>query len=779
MNEQGRWRRRRVLGALGVSGVGALAGCNGLQSESNSGEQEETTPTETVVFTDTPVEEKTGTATETSDDETATRVFDSGDSRGFAAALREVARNPGATLEIEPGTYRFDPARPKGAGKWRSFRPPEMEDVTIEGNGATIIFTEPKAGGFYFKGGSNITVRNLTIDFDPVPFTQGKIVDLSDDRQTAEVVLDEGYSQLTHEMFEGISAPGGSLHTIDGEFINGIRKRGRLDKYYSEITKIGERRYEVELADFCTTRGLKTGIKQLFKARRNVAAFFFYKVEGVEVSNVTIRASNGAGIVCHVCDTPTVRNCVLGPPDDSDRLLGTDADGVMFVNVISEPQIEGCRIEYGGDDPIVVQQTLTTVAGIVDDRTVRLDNWHPFVAQSGDVFRALTQTGVRKGDLPPIQEISYWRSASVGRGKPHIVTFEEPIADTLSEGDIVGNVATASHDFVVRNNRIRNIRGVLIRIAASHGVVEDNVIEGASRIGVEIECDTNDSTYAPKGGVRDVTVRNNQISRPGLNYLAGPSPSGIRIHHRTRDGTSTAGQPNRDITVEGNTIENGAHLGVEVEHAAGVQIKNNDMRNLNQLEYPDDGKYGVALNHVTNAKVTENLAAGLDESLTQFGVQHRSENITVAENRLKINGESVPARLVSWTPVRVAFNRTVSPDGTNRSLALRCFRAALVDGTGETIMETNIGSDEVGIQFGDGVYFVEQVEDESWRWMGGESGVAFLYFQETHLKQASMLRLDAKPIETGIQADITVDGRGTDQIDFDSTHRKVSEISLN
>lgn len=740
-----RFSRRRVLATLGASSLGVLGGCNWSTSRPNG--------------------------------DTNKRMFDGGDASAFAAALEDVATDPGATLEIAPGTYRFEPVREQQGGKWRHFNPPPMEGVTIEGNGATIVFTEPAAGGFKFQGGSDIAIRNLTFDYDPVPFTQGVIQTISNDERTAEVELDEGYPQLNHEMFDGIAAPGGSVHTPDGEFVRGVRAHNHLDTYYTNISKIGDRLYQMELTEDSTVRAIRPGLKQLFKARRDVQIFAFTYTDRPTLENVTIQASNGAGMSFAIGDRPTVRNCAIAPPENSNRLIGVNADGVRFVDVKSEPSLENSRLEYLGDDPIVVQHSLTAVTEVIDERTVRLGEW-PIRAQPDDTFKIISEGGERLGTSPRIESMEYRQESRFGRGKPETVTFETTISNSVSEGDLLGNQAVASHDFVIRNNTVRNVRGNLIRIAASHGTVENNTLEGAHRNGIEIECETNGRSFTPKGGVIDVTVRNNNIRRPGLNYRAGDSPSGIRVHHRPPGGVQTEGHPNQNVTIDGNTISDGAYLGIEIENAADVRIMGNEMHDLNQLDYPETGDFGVLLDAVEKGRVVGNQVTGPSTQLEAFGLRRNSTNIEAANNELEIDGASQPGRLLQFVPLRISFSETFQPEGGHLWLAIRCYSLSLHTETGETVVETDMSGSATGFSPGEGVYKVEQEGDEYYRWIGGENETATMYLYAHHLEAASTMRLEGTPFEDGISGTVSANEQVTDTVDFGTAERQVYEISL-
>ena len=57
----------------------------------------------------------------------------------------------------------------------------KLDGVTIDGNGAKLVMTRP-VHALRLNGCRNTTVKNLTIDYDPLPFTQGVITAVSPDK---------------------------------------------------------------------------------------------------------------------------------------------------------------------------------------------------------------------------------------------------------------------------------------------------------------------------------------------------------------------------------------------------------------------------------------------------------------------------------------------------------------------------------------------------------------------------------------------------------------------
>jgi LysM repeat protein len=773
--------RRRLLAVAASGGVASLAGCNSLSESSNTSEQEDTTSTTsessntseqkdttstTVVFTEsTTSTSTTAPTTSTADSE---QVFSGGTLADFQDALRAASELPNAALQIDPGTYQFDPLREVSNGNKRAHaRFTEIEDVTIEGNGATFVFSNPLRAGLRFNGGRDVTVRNLTLDYDPVPFTQGEIIDLGSDRRRITLALDHRYPSLSHSMFESADRVWASVHQPDGSLVEGYRKEGSFDKFFSSIDRVADRRFELTLQDGVNSNGLAEGRRLTVVARNQGTVLAFYQMEQPTVEDVTVRASGGAVFSAAVCSDPVFRGTTIVPPSDSDRQIASDADGIRIINCLSSTTIEDCHHERLLDDSIVVQHTFTSVTEILDDRTVAVENVHPFVVNSEDTLEALSQSGVRLGELPPIEDYERRFSSPGNRHKPSTITFREPISNTLSVGDYVGNQATGSQNFTVRNNELRDHRGILVRVVARHGEIRNNVLDGASRNPIELECD-NDRHFAPKGYVDNVTVAENTIRRAGMVYFAGDEPAGIRAHLLTRRDVPDEGRPNRNIKLLDNEIETTAGVGIDVENAGNVEIFGNQISNVNQLGY---GPYGVSVADSQDVTLTDNTVEGTSNRLQAFGQRSGSREITSSKNTFRVDEEVRTVTLQQWLPVAFKFNRAVQPEPNSRYLTVRCYRLRLSNGDA-TIQEYNIGVDESGLRLKRGYFSPETADSGTWRWFGGGDAVTRLTLPADVIEQAEQLEIQSMPIEQDIEATVSVDGNDGETIQFASERRQ-------
>jgi hypothetical protein len=777
--------RRRLLASVGVGAVSGLAGCSNSDGAGETAGDASATDGTTVVFTDTATSTTATGSGEAGSESTTTAgsedvVFSGGDAAAFGDALQTAADNPGSTLEIEPGTYRLDPSSyDLNTGTDAHFELVGFSDVTIEGNGATLVFTDPTLGMLHFYGSEGLTVRNLTLDYDPVPFTQAKIQSVSREDRSVVVQLEDGYPALEHPMFD-TEKVWGSTHTSDGEFVTGVTADRNPDKEFAAVEHQGDGTYRLRIRESSSLAGLKPGRRLAIVARAGNHALQFQNVDRPVVENVTIRASIAFALVFAVCDRPVAENCTIGPRADTDRLIGSDADGIHCLNCRRGPRIENCDIHHLEDDGIVVATHMCIVDDFIDDRTVRVTQEPPVTVAPGDSLRAMSPAGAVTRDVPPVADVDYVFKNELSPGRPRTITFESPIRDVLQTGDYLLNEAAANHGYTVRNNTIRNNRASLVRLASGRGEFVDNELSGSSLAAVELECDTS-GTWTPKGWLYDVEIANNIVSRSGLNYINLQSLGAPAFHILHRAGGDGGATPHRDVTIRDNQVTESGDLGVLVEDATDVTVTNNDLSDLNHLDldyFLGRAGYGLGFTNVDGATVSNNTVTGSAASLADFGWQSRSSGLSMSGNKLVVDGEASPATLAAPTPVRLEFDRTVSPTGDSRDLAVYCAALSFHDERGDSIMEIDVGGAEDGVSFDRGVFPPEDVGGGTRRWFGGSERTAVVQVSSDVVAAATELRLDGSPIESGLSVRAIVDDEAAEFVDMGADDNHVITIPL-
>jgi parallel beta-helix repeat protein len=495
---------------------------------------------------------------------------------------------------------------------------------------------------------------------------------------------------------------------------------------------------------------------------------------------VNIRASIAFALMFAVCDRPVAEACTIAPPDNSTRLIGSDADGIHCLNCRRGPRIENCDIHHLEDDGIVVATHMCIIEEFIDDQTVRVTQEPPVTVAPGDTMRAMSPAGAVTQDLPGVADVEYVFKNELSPGRPRMITFESSVTDALQTGDYLLNEKAANHGYTVRNNTIQNHRASLVRLASGRGEFVNNDLSGSSLAAVELECDTS-GTWTPKGWLYDVEIADNSVSRSGLNYINLESLGAPAFHVIHRAGGDGGATPHRDVTIRDNQVTDSGDLGVLVEDASDVTVANNDLSGLNRLGLDSllgRRGYGMGFENVDGATISNNTVTGASASLSDFGWGSRSGGLSASENSLVVDGTESSTTLVSPTSIRLKFDRTVSPDGDSRELAFYCAALSLHDEQGDSILDADVGGDEVGVSFGSGVFLPEGSGSSTWRWFGGPDGTAVVEIDGEVAGAATALRLDGVPIESGISIQAVVNDVAGEIVDMGSGNRHVVTVPL-
>jgi len=73
------------------------------------------------------------------------------------------------------------------------------KDLVIEGAGTTLVFSDRAGTTWSFDSCRNITLRGFTIDYDPLPFIQGRITSRTEDGKRFDFTVCDGYPGLRAE----------------------------------------------------------------------------------------------------------------------------------------------------------------------------------------------------------------------------------------------------------------------------------------------------------------------------------------------------------------------------------------------------------------------------------------------------------------------------------------------------------------------------------------------------------------------------------------------------
>jgi hypothetical protein len=202
-------------------------------------------------------------------------------------------------IVLEAGTYLVQPERPRTD----CFPIRQATNLVVRGAGKAtrIMINDPASAGFSFGLSRNVSVRELTVDYDPVPFCQGTIRTVDVDAGWFELDVEPGYPTPDHFM------------TPRWE-----HREARVWRFFT-----ADEHYRRNLAH------MRAGDAYVHLARGHGSAVFAQGCDGIRIENVTIHAAPGlaVGMVANRGEI-VVRRLEVRYASDTTRLLTTNADGV-------------------------------------------------------------------------------------------------------------------------------------------------------------------------------------------------------------------------------------------------------------------------------------------------------------------------------------------------------------------------------------------------------------------------------------------------------------------
>ena len=509
-----------------------------------------------------------------------------GSSADSGSAIRKaiaaaVASGTATRVELDGGVYRIAPAE----GAQYVFPIDEAKHLTIRGvPGKTeLIVTDPRVGCFLFTQCRNVTLSGITIDYDPLPFTQGKVIAIDREAYTFDLAVDPGMPVPDAPWFatagQAVSRkdPKASPRRIWGMFLDPQERRLKTqahDHFFMESwQRVGDRTWRLLPADGYQwkLRYIEPGDRFVLLARRvGGAGVLIRSCTDVLVEDVTLHAAVSVASAVVRSENVALRRFDVRYRPDTKRLLTTNADGVHCQANRAGLVIENCFFEGMADDSINIYAPPNIVHEVVSETMVRVGRRNEI--RPGDRLQIIDpKAGAIRGEVVA-------KHVETIRGQ-YVVTFDQPVQGIVAgkshtDADTIYNLSACGAGYVIRNNTMRYHRrhGMLLRAGA--GLVENNVIEGVAGHGIVV---TNEPDWPEGPFARDITIRNNTIRGVGYARGYGGDDRGGAIQIRgTRLGHELAtGRAQREIRLINNTIINTPGTAIAIGAAQDVYLAGN------------------------------------------------------------------------------------------------------------------------------------------------------------------------------------------------------------
>ena len=479
-------------------------------------------------------------------------------------------------ITIQPGRYRVKPVDQQHL----CFR--EVEDVEIIADGVEMICTQTTRA-LTIEKCSNLKIRGLTIDYDPLPYTQGRIVKMSDDKCVHEIELFDGYPDAD------------KVQDFKYEIFCGDSRVLRYGSYFEfESKKLDPKRIEVTRKDGPGYMGEKVGdiiaIGVTDAPGGNAAhAVQIAECKNLVLQDITLYAANCFGFIEHGCTSTHYLRCKVdrrSPETDfvergDPRIRSLNADAFHSKFAIIGPTYEACAAKFMGDDCINICGDYHMVMKAEGSR-LRVLAKGGLNIQKGDPLEVVRYDGTRLEDAKAVEVSDQIDEAteeeldflSRQQMHPHFtgghaVRIFEVVIDReidLPLGSVIASANRNGNGFMVTgcDFGFNRSRGILIK--ASNGTVKDNRMELCWGEAIKV---APEYFWLESGSSNNVTIKGNTI----LNCIR----KGIAVYAWAGTGDLAPAGAHNDIVIENNTITNTREEHIWVTSTKGLVLRNNEL----------------------------------------------------------------------------------------------------------------------------------------------------------------------------------------------------------
>ncbi|MAX24082.1 MAG: alpha-galactosidase [Phycisphaeraceae bacterium] len=543
-------------------------------------------------------------------------------------------------IVIPKGDYRFDKLlkdrRPMHV-LWS-----DMEGVTIDLQGSTFWFENPRAG-IVLARNKNFTLKNVNLDWDPLPFIQGKIMAIDHQTQQIHVKIDEGYDQPVNDFTKVKNHWRGMIFDPKTRRLKEQVIGFALDVTWNNRTPEG---YQiVKLNGFYGVKLEKSGIDvgdDIAMLRRMGRAMRIETCENNTLENVTCYSSPFVTFAQNFGrGSATFRNVNILRRPGTNRLIGSNADGINVGNMQYGPTLENCRMEFLGDDFVNIHSAYNRIVWQNSPTELVSSLMNGYGANDANdgkdveiLFfdrKTMKKIGSRKvvkvttnNQYPVDQDkclfsLKDWFRSGIASqfregaktARAHIITLDKPI-------QITGDVVTTLPDYISAGGVVRNCHfiGSLargIRLQAPKAVIENNIIENVMGYGISM---CGQPSYWGEGPYVHTTVaRNNKLIDCGI----GPANRNCPAIYVQQSGDYTQSDTQYDITIANNTIANCGAMGIMVRGVIDLKLLNNNIEGYYLYKVheqrdpmPEDINgtgYGIVLDAITGLTMKGNTVS--------------------------------------------------------------------------------------------------------------------------------------------------------------------------
>jgi uncharacterized protein (TIGR03437 family) len=503
----------------------------------------------------------------------------------FQAVLYAQNHKIGAVI-ADPGSYYFLSLQsPQVHLAWDS-----LSNLTIDLHESDLYFTHPLVSGLLVTNSKNVVLENFTADYNPLPFTQVRVVSVNPAQQTIQFAVDGNW--------QNPSALNAVFPTIPNEYGVGVEvhmfRNGRpipgVTRMYA-TNPLGTSQFTA-IPDPGPTAG--TVLSQI---RPGDIAFLGMRAFSIPVStlfctgctfrNIAVYSCTGQGFEAAFSQSSVFERIYSIPRPGTDRLAGNYA-AILLTGMGPNNQVRLNRIIRSMDDGMEYDSLFF---GQVTSQT----NPRTFVL--GETATSLVSVGVTapNGSTVSFQSLSdgsivasavvVSQTAPTGQPSQMTVTVDRDLPASVVSTQMFGpDVSQRAGNSVVERNALEEetdcCRGFLFA-GTVNGVFHGNYIRRSAMAAVHVD-NTPQLLSLGVPPSENLSLTNNVTD--GANWIRTAYPVyqlGSIVVDTIRAGNVLTASPNQNISLTGNFTADSGDDAVWFSNVSGGTVSGNYFLNPN------------------------------------------------------------------------------------------------------------------------------------------------------------------------------------------------------
>ncbi|TLX75623.1 right-handed parallel beta-helix repeat-containing protein [Labilibacter sediminis] len=515
----------------------------------------------------------------------------------FRDKINTAYQSGSGSVTLDAGTYYLDILD----GDKQFFLLDKMHDFTINAPNTKFVFTSGNRA-FTISNCNNVGIDGLTIDYWPLPFTQGTVTSFNGEK--AIVAIHAGYAGQG----EGMTA----TFRDKAYIIEADSKKVKDDTFstgsLSEVW-LDNRNVQISITKGKNQNNLVVGDRLVFfytKYGGSGHTVYLENCSNTTFTNLTINASigrafleaTGLGNTHYTNVKVTYGEKPNGASEE--RLFTSVAAGIRCIGLDVGLKINNSLFEGLGDDGLNLQGDYFLIFE-KGDNYINIASKRDQYFEVNDTLICVNSDGVEVGmarltgitnQTKPL-DFETKRSHYLSRSSYNNSTstfndyyrfnFEGEL--NAEEGNFIYNINKVGAGFKVENSTYRNIRARGIIIKAPNGVVRNNHIENITQAGIMVAPEIH--YWLESGSAKNVLISENTVKRTNFRpqIKDGTQSAAIVVSSEGEDMSGnvlfTPGIIHSNIIIDNNTIKDIPGPGILVSSTQNVQITNNGFENTN------------------------------------------------------------------------------------------------------------------------------------------------------------------------------------------------------